>query len=201
MSIIVLKGKSNWSFFASFYGGTLDTIGVFHTEIETMDAIKITNKQGVIDFYDAFSSSDFNTISRMMHPDCTLEFPGNFHPNLVRGRDEIVSLLQTMQQGLNGSLRFHTKWAMFEDDMVAAHWYTTAKPSHGGAYMNRGVAWFKLRDGLVYEFLDFLDTEIIASFWPKGQPTVDFTEPERLVATLRSYAPASVKAYFDAKVK
>ena len=162
-----------------------------------MNQLKITSRQGIIDFYEAFSNCDFETISRMLHVDCTLEFPGNFHPNLVHGRETVLNLLQTMQATLNNSIRFHTKWAVFEGDMVAAHWYTTAKTEHGGAYMNRGVAWFKLKDGLVYEFLDFLDTEIISAFWLQGVATEDFTETDRLVNTLYQYAPQNVKTYFD----
>ena len=166
-----------------------------------MVVTKITTEQGIVDFYDAFSNCDFETIASMMHEECTLEFPGNFHPNLVHGKDNIVNLLKTMQEGLNGTLKFHTKWAMFQNDMVAAHWYTTANPAHGGAYMNRGVAWFKLKDGLVYEFLDFLDTEIISAFWPKGEPATELKEAERVVNTLYHYAPKSVQSYFDKNVK
>ncbi|WP_028116637.1 nuclear transport factor 2 family protein [Ferrimonas senticii] len=156
----------------------------------------ITNKQGIIDFYDAFSRSDFDTIAEMLHPDCQFEFPGTYHPNVVRGKSAILALLAAMQANLNGSLRFHTKWAMFDGDMVAAHWYTTATTQHGGAYMNRGVAWFKLKDGLVHQFLDFLDTEIINAFWPQGQDATHFAEANRLVEVLRSYAPAAVNQYW-----
>ena len=165
-----------------------------------MKTEKITSKQGVIDFYNAFSNSDFDTIASMMHPECTLEFPGRFHPNLVHGREAVVELLKVMQQGLNGSLKFHTKWAIYQGDMTAIHWYTTARPDHGGAYMNRGVAWFKLKDGLVHEFLDFLDTDIISAFWPEGKPTKEFRQANKVVSTLYSYAPKSVQEYFDEHV-
>lgn len=161
----------------------------------------ITNRQGIIDFYNAFSDSNFEVIRNMLHPDCTLEFPGTFHPNLVHGCDNIVDLLTKMQEGLDGSLRFHTKWAMFEGDMVAAHWYTTAKTEHGGAYMNRGVAWFKLKDGLVWEFLDILDTEMLTAFWPEGIATKNFNHANRLVSNLYDYAPESVQSYFDQHIK
>lgn len=161
----------------------------------------ITSRQSIIDFYNAFSNCKFEVIRNMLHPECTLEFPGTFHPNIVQGCDQVIALLTHMQDGLNGSLRFHTKWAVYEDDMVAAHWYTTAKTEHGGAYMNRGVAWFKLKDGLVYEFLDFLDTEVLTAFWPGGIATKDFNQADRLVNTLYQYAPEEVQIYFDHHVK
>ena len=153
-----------------------------------MKTQKITSEQGIIDFYNAFTNSDFETMATMIHEDCRLEFPGTSFPNVVSGRENIINLLTGVQQVMGGTLAFHTKWAIFKDHMVAAHWYTTGKPVHGGAYLNRGVAWYKLKDGLIHEFLDFFDTQIIAAFWPGGNPCSDFTNAEESVERLMSYA-------------
>lgn len=158
--------------------------------------IPITSEQGILDFYTAFSQSDFETMRRMIHPDCTLAFPGSSFPNRVRGRDAIVSLFQNIQAGMNGSLCFHNKWALFKGDMVAVHWFTTGLPAHGGHYMNRGVAWYQLKEGLIYEFQDFFDTEIIAAFWPDGEPCRDFSRAEKAVGRLLTYAiPEALTRY------
>lgn len=162
---------------------------------------KITSEQGIINFYHAFTNSDFELMATMLHEDCTLEFPGTSFPNVVKGRDNIIALLTGVQQAMGGTLAFHTKWAMFKDDMVAAHWYTTGNPAHGGAYMNRGVAWYKLKDGLVHEFLDFFDTQIITAFWPNGEPTEDFSDAESTVNNLYNYAPQNVQQFFIDSVK
>ena len=162
-----------------------------------MNEITITSEQGIIDFYDAFTKSDFTTMAAMIHEECVLEFPGTSFPNVVKGRENIIALLTGVQQAMNGSLAFHTKWAMFKTDMVAAHWYTTGNPAHGGAYLNRGVAWYKLKDGLIHEFLDFFDTQIVTAFWPKGKLTEDFSEAETCVENLYKYAPERVQIFFD----
>ena len=159
--------------------------------------IALVNEQGILDFYDAFSSSDFETMHRMMHADCTLEFPGSSFPNRVAGREDIIDLFRGIQEAMGGSLRFHSKWAIFKDDMAAVHWFTTGRPAHGGRYLNRGVAWYRLKDGLVHEFQDFLDTEIIAAFWPDGTPCSDFTAAEKAVERIAHYASAEALERFN----
>lgn len=164
--------------------------------------IRITDEQGIRDFYEAFTASDFATMRRMMHPDCVLEFPGSSFPNLITGRDSIMGLFEGVQAVMAGSLKFHIKWAMHQPqasagDLIAAHWYTTGVTATGGRYINRGVAWYRLEDGLIREFMDFFDTEIIGSFFDNGQPTTDFARANALVGRLRAYAFADAVARFD----
>lgn len=88
--------------------------------------IRLTGEQGIRDFYDAFSAGDFATLSRMMHPDCELEFPGSSFPNRVAGRDSIIGLFQGVRASFGGSLKFHNKWAMHQPnasagDLIAVH--------------------------------------------------------------------------------
>ncbi len=158
--------------------------------------LPLTSEQSILDFYEAFSNSDFDTMRRMLHPDCTLEFPGSSFPNRVSGQEAIIELFRGIQEAMGSSLRFHSKWAIFKDDMAAVHWFTTGRPAHGGRYLNRGVAWYKLKDGLIHEFQDFLDTEIIAAFWPQGSPCSDFTAADNAVARLSHYASADALARF-----
>ncbi len=63
--------------------------------------------------------------------------------------------------------------------------------------MNRGVAWYKLEDGLIQELQDFFDTEIIAAFWPNGTQCADFSKAERLVNRLCTYATPEALASFE----
>ena len=165
--------------------------------VTTRAPIPLTSEQGILDFYNAFSISDFETMRRMIHPDCTLEFPGTSFPNRITGREAIIELFRGIQEAMGGSLRFHNKWAIFKDDMVAVHWFTTGSPAHGGRYMNRGVAWYRLKNGLIHEFQDFLDTEVIAAFWPNGTPCSDFTAAENTVERLTHYASAEALARFN----
>lgn len=158
------------------------------------DPIRLRSEQAIRDFYDAFSAGDFATMARMLHPDCTLEFPGSSFPNRVQGRDAIIGLFQGVQAGFGGSLRFHHRWAMHQPqagagDLIAVHWYTTGRTATGGAYLNRGVAWYRLEDGLVREFLDFFDTEVVAAFFPGGQPATDHARADALVDRLCAFAP------------
>jgi ketosteroid isomerase-like protein len=159
------------------------------------DPIRLRSEQAIRDFYDAFSASDFETMTRMLHPQCELEFPGSSFPNRVQGREAIIALFRGVQAGFGGSLRFHNRWAMHQPhagagDLIAVHWYTTGRTTSGGAYMNRGVAWYRLEDGLVRDFLDFFDTEIVSAFFPGGQPAADFTRADALVDRLLPFAPA-----------
>ncbi len=110
--------------------------------VTAQSPIPLTSEQGILDFYNAFSISDFETMHRMMHPDCTLEFPGSSFPNRIAGREAIIELFRGIQDAMGGSLRFHKKWAIFKDNMAAVHWFTTGSPIHGGRYINsknRGV--------------------------------------------------------------
>ena len=159
-------------------------------------AIPLTSEQGILDFYNAFSAADFETMYRMIHPDCTLEFPGSSFPNRINGRDNIIDLFRNIQAAMGNSLRFHNKWVIFKDDMTAVHWFTTGSPAHGGRYMNRGVAWYKLKEGLIFEFQDFFDTEIIAAFWPEGNPCADFAAAQKAVERLKQYASPEALARF-----
>jgi len=159
--------------------------------------IRFTSEQSILDYYTAFSRSDFDTMQRMMHPDCVLDFPGSSFPNHVNGRDAIIELFRGVQAAMGGTLRFHNKWALHKGDMIAVHWFTTGRPAHGGRYMNRGVAWYLLKDGLIYEFQDFFDTEIIAAFWPNGAPCTDFRQSEAVVARLATYSMPEALARFE----
>lgn len=159
--------------------------------------IRLSSEQGILDFYEAFSACDFDTMYRMIHPDCTLEFPGSSFPNRMSGRDNIIELFRGIQAAMGNSLRFHNKWAIFKDEMTAVYWFTTGSPAHGGRYLNRGVAWYRLKDGLIHDFQDFLDTEIVAAFWPEGQPCSDFTAAEQAVERLTHYASPEAMARYN----
>ena len=165
--------------------------------ITTQAPIPLTSDQGILDFYKAFSNCDFEKMHLMMHPECTLEFPGSSFPNLVAGRDNIIDLFRNIQAVMSNSLRFHLKWVIFKEDMTAVHWFTTGNPAHGGRYMNRGVAWYKLKEGLIFEFQDFFDTEIISAFWPDGSPCTDFSAAETAVGRLTRYASPEALERFN----
>ena len=163
--------------------------------LRTEDAIRA--------FYDAFSASDFDAMGAMLHPACVLEFPGSSFGGRVEGRETTLELFRGVQAGFGGSLRFHHCYAMHQPhasagDLIAEHWYTTGRTVAGGAYLNRGVAWLRLEEGLVRDFLDFFDTEIVAAFFPGGQPATDFGRANALVDRLRTIAPAEAVARLDA---
>lgn len=113
----------------------------------------------------------------------------------MQGNEAIIGLSQGVQAGFGGSPRFHHRWAMHQPqadagDRFAVHSYTTDRKAGGGAYMNRGVAWYRLEDGLVREFIDSFDTENVATFFPGGYPAADFTRADALVDRLLPFAPA-----------
>lgn len=161
------------------------------------------SEQAIRSFYDAFSASEFDAMEAMLHPDCILEFPGSSFGGQIAGRTAIMELFRGVQTGFGGSLRFHHRFAMHQPhadagDMIAEHWYTTGRTITGGAYMNRGVAWFRLEDGFVREFLDFFDTQIVDAFFPGGRPAENFEQGNVLVDRLRPFAPADALKRLDA---
>jgi ketosteroid isomerase-like protein len=85
------------------------TIGAFTTDTSP---IRLTSEQNILDFYNAFSASDFDTMQRMMHPDCVLDFPGSSFPNHIEGRKAIIELFRGVQAAMGGTLHFHNKWAI-----------------------------------------------------------------------------------------
>ena len=81
--------------------------------------LRLTGPQSFRDFYAAFSASDFETMERMLHPDCVLHFPGSSFPNRVEGRAPIMDLFRGVQAAMGGTLRFHQQWTMQQDDLLA----------------------------------------------------------------------------------
>ncbi len=165
----------------------------------TTTPLPLRDEDAIRSFYDAFSAGDFPTMAAMMHPACVPEFPGSSFGGKVDGRDAIMALFQGVQQGFGGSLRFHHRFAIHNPrtrsgDQMAEHWYTTGRTATGGAYLNRGVAWYRLEDGLIRDFLDFFDTEIVAAFFPGGQPATEFARADALVDRLLPGAPEDAAA-------
>lgn len=162
----------------------------------------LPSEEAIGAFCDAFSASEFEFMGGMPQADCVLEFPGGSFGGRVEGRETNLELFRNVQAGFGGSLRFQNCCAMHQSrasagEQIAEHWYTTGRTVTGGAYLNRGVDWFRLENGLVRDFLDFFDTEIVAAFLPSGQPATDFLYANTLFDRLRSIAPAEAVARLD----
>ncbi len=126
--------------------------------------------EDLVAFYAAFTRSDFEFMAQMIHEDCVLGFPGSSFGGKTLGREAIIDKFRGVQAALNGTLRFECDWAVVIGDRGVVQWYTFGTPAHAAAYRNRGAAIFRFHDGLIIDFQDYLDTEIIASLWPAGVP-------------------------------
>lgn len=143
--------------------------GLFKREREASPA-KVTGDD-LKAFYNAFSGSDFDFMERMLHPDCVLGFPGSSFGGKTVGRKAIMNLFKGIQQIMDGTLRFEVDWAEVVGDRGVVQFYTFGIPPQGGRYQNRGAAIYRFSDGMIIDFQDYLDTEIIQAFWPNGQPS------------------------------
>ena len=142
---------------------------------------QISTPEDLIRFYQAFSDSDFNYMLERLHPDCLLGFPGSSFGGNTRGSEAIIEKFRGIQHAMGGTLKFDCQHAWLQDQYGGVQWFTSGQPAHGGRYENRGVVLFRFKDGLIIDFQDYLDTEILAAFWPEGQPASDLSLAEALV--------------------
>jgi ketosteroid isomerase-like protein len=67
-------------------------------------------------------------------------------------------------------------------DRGVVQWFTRGFPRQGGHYKNRGCVIWRFEGTKIVDFQDFLDTEIVSAFFPRGVPQVPPADIEQITA-------------------
>ena len=116
-------------------------------------------------FFESLGGGDFEAAATRLADDVTFEFPGSRFGGRVEGKRRVSVFLRQNQRLFRDGLRFDVHWVGLAGDRVVAQWTNAGVTRDGTDYANRGVTIFRLRDGLIVEIQDYLDTEKIAETW------------------------------------
>ena len=124
------------------------------------------NESEIRGFFEAMCDGDFEAIAGVLAEDVVLEFPGRRFGGRVEGRRRVMVFLRQNQRLFRGGLLFAVHWAGVAGDRAVAQWTNSGATRSGIDYENRGATVFLIRDGLIAEIHDYVDTERIAETWP-----------------------------------
>jgi ketosteroid isomerase-like protein len=126
----------------------------------------ITPKDTVIRYVEAVRDGAADVIRDSFHPDATWHYPGDLPVSKVwRGREEIV---EEFLGGMGtvfvpGTVKIELVSTLVEGDRVVAEWTSRATTVHGGAYDNRCIGIYTVRDGRIASVIEYADTRHVAA--------------------------------------
>lgn len=121
------------------------------------------NKKVVRELYAAISKGDLETYMSYLADDVQWYFIGTHRfGGTFKGKDEIVSkLLTDLAADLEGMIELEIKQLIADGDKVVAEMQGRAMSKAGKAYNNTYCIILTLRDGIVQEIREYLDTELV----------------------------------------
>ena len=120
----------------------------------------------VVRYVEAVRDGDAGIIRDSFAPDATWHYPGDLPTSKVwRGRDAIVNdFLGGMGPVLiPGTMQVELVSTIAEGNRVVAEWTSKAKTVHGGAYDNRCIGIYTVRDGRIVSVIEYADTRHVAA--------------------------------------
>ena len=118
-------------------------------------------------FFHALNHGDFDALADCMSDDVRLDFPGARFGGSFQGRRRVLVFLRQNQRMFNCGLRFAVHWAAVSDGRAVAQWTNTGTMRDGSVYQNCGVTVFRFDGKVIVAIQDYLDTERLASSWPR----------------------------------
>ncbi len=118
-------------------------------------------------FFDLLEQGEWDRLAGLLAEDVVLEFPGERFGGRFAGRRRVMVFLRQNQRLFRGGLHFEFRWVGASGDRVVVEWTNRGVTRTGKDYANRGATVFVLRDGLVAEIHDYLDTAILERTWPR----------------------------------
>lgn len=121
--------------------------------------------------YNAVANRQWDPLREALHVDCVLGAPGTLLGGRFDGADAVIARMQQWQALFGGTLQYTYHWSLLSSngERGVVQWYCHGHPERGGTYRNRGVTLFRLRDGLVIDWQEFYDTEVVAAIWPREE--------------------------------
>ncbi|KUN09867.1 limonene-1,2-epoxide hydrolase [Streptomyces yokosukanensis] len=120
----------------------------------------------VIRYVEAVRDGDADVIRDSFCEDVTWHYPGDLPISKVwHGRDEIVDeFLGTMGTVfVPGTVEIELVSTIAEGDRVVAEWTAKATTVYGGAYDNRCLGIYTVRDGKIASVVEYADTQHVAA--------------------------------------
>jgi ketosteroid isomerase-like protein len=123
------------------------------------------NMQVVREYIDATNAWDFDKLRELVHPDefeFRIPFRPEAFPGSIQGRDTFIGFVEDWSRQVDGSenLADLTIGTLAQDPSQVVTTYTsdmTIKAT-GHKYLNSYVGMFRVRDGKVTEFFEYLDS-------------------------------------------
>ena len=129
----------------------------------------------VIRYVEAVRDGDAEVIRDSFAEDATWHYPGDLPiSRLWQGRDAIIDdFLGGMGPLLvPGTMEIELVSTIAEGDRVVAEWTSKAKTVRGGAYDNRCVGIYTVRDGRIVSVIEYADTRHVAEvLFPASAPS------------------------------
>ncbi|MBO3747523.1 nuclear transport factor 2 family protein [Streptosporangiaceae bacterium NEAU-GS5] len=127
----------------------------------------------VIRYVEAVRDGDADVIYSSFAEDATWYYPGNLPISKVwQGRDAIVNeFLGGMGPILvPGTMQVELVTTIAEGDRVVAEWTSKAQTVYGGAYDNRCIGIYTVRDGQITSVVEYADTlHVAATLFPEDR--------------------------------
>lgn len=123
--------------------------------------IRDENKAIVIRFLEALTQGDIAKAAEAFAENATFWVPGSLpFSGTLHGRKEIVekNLLPSIELGIPGTTRVEFGTMVAEGEYVAAEWTFKRKTARGRDYANQFFGLFRIRDGEIQSFREYLDT-------------------------------------------
>jgi uncharacterized protein (TIGR02246 family) len=122
--------------------------------------------RAIIDAYlTSLQAGDVEGARATFQPDATWWLPGDLPVSRTWvGRDAILDefLPTVMARFATGSIAFDTRTVLVEGERAAVEWTVRARSIGGEDYENKYLAIFELRDGLIAEVREYMDTGVMA---------------------------------------
>ena len=126
-------------------------------------------EQAVLDFFETLSTGDLTQLALHLHEDASWEpmvkdIPGS---GRHQGRDAIINGFLAPIRGAfrPGDPKVHVDVLISAGDRVVAETHATGERADGKLYNNRYAWCFELRDGMVLNIREYMDSLYVARFF------------------------------------
>jgi len=128
------------------------------------------NKNVVRNAYAAISKGDLDGFLNLLADDVQWYFIGSHRfAGTHNGKDEIVSnLLNNLAADLEGMIELEIKQLIAEGDKVVAEMLGRARSKSGKDYNNTYCIILTVRNGLIHDIREYLDTELVTEVFGKS---------------------------------
>lgn len=127
------------------------------------------NKQIVRNLYGAIGAGDLDGFLKLLAEDVEWYFIGSHRfAGTLRGKQQIVDdLIANLGNELEGPISLEIRQLIAEGDKVVAEMQGTSRGKNGKDYNNTYNIILTVRDGLVHEMREYLDTELVTEVFGK----------------------------------